>query len=94
MLTDRAEADQLLERARFEVYRQASTSWEDSWRVARVADLEELFAERLWRTGNARGAYRAWRAAGWVRHLLARTDDGEDLLAHSRAVLEHLEAAI
>ena len=61
-LLDQRPHDAPLHEARFEIYRQASLAWEDRWRVARVADLEEWVAEAAAQRNDFETAWHAWRA--------------------------------
>ena len=80
-----------LEPLRFEAYRQASCTWGDRWRVARVADVEELVAEAAVQRGDHVGAWLAWRGAWWIRRLLADSEDGRALRAWSDEVMAALD---
>ncbi len=80
-----------LEPLRFEAYRQASTTWDDAWRVARVADVEELCAEAALQRGDAVAARLAWRSAWWLRRLLAVDEESRALSAWSDEVMAFLD---
>lgn len=82
-----------LHELRFEAYRQAATSWEDHWRIARVADVEEISAEIAAQRGDLEGAWRDWRAAWWIRRLLDAPGEPSRLRAHSDLVMEQLKIA-
>ena len=85
------EASGPLHALRFEAYRQASTSWEDPWRVTRVAEVEELTAELAFRQGDAEAAWRSWRGGWWIRRLLE--EEGGELRAHADHIMVRLRAA-
>lgn len=88
-LRERQPAVGPLSKARYEIYRRASTSFGDPWWVSRVADLEEWTAAHAVQCNDLETAWHAWRAGWWVRHLL-REQGGEGLWAHSDEVMQTL----
>lgn len=75
-------ADATLAAARTEAYRQAATTWDDPWRLARVAEVEEVVAERSRSGGDLPSAWAAWRSGWWIRRLLdGRLERGSRRLA-------------
>ena len=73
-----------LDVARHAVYAAATAAMEDVWRLRRVVQVEEWTAEVARRDRDWSRAYRAWRAAFWIRHTV-----GDDI-ARSRLVLDRL----
>ncbi|HHO49777.1 MAG TPA: hypothetical protein ENK18_02635 [Deltaproteobacteria bacterium] len=79
---------------RFEAYRQASTTWDDPWRIARVADVEEISAELALQRGDLQRAWEDWRAGWWIRRLLDGPGEGGVLRVHADQVMELLRIAM